>query len=244
MSQTGGLVKKVRGEHQRILAANLKPPEKRQLGGTPDEPIYEYYVRYVTQQGKELRLPCSEEVFARVFGRRSDRRAHTGLDMQVYSHFILSYDNKEKKVTGVDVYPNRPVMHNLPRADAPEHGNLVMAINAQSGDMTIEDYPDDVNEGHMISLLNAVNKAGEISVGQDFAGFEVSSIAGGRVYFNIDNLPDAAEAIDEEAIFTVNSSPERVGTGGRGLAPGMGGIGYVTPSGGGTGGEIHPGGGR
>lgn len=240
MSQLGGLTKRPRNQHRRIRTTNIKPPEQR-LVGTKTV----CSVRYVTTDHKERKLPCTPEVFHRVLGKRSKTRAHSGLDMQIYHRFVLVQDVETNLVEGIDGYPFRQALHGLKREDEPVHGMLVVSINPQTGDMMVEDIPGEVREAHILALMEELDPVGQINVGEEFAGFTATSIAGGRIYFATDDLTDLGEMLNEDAIFLAQApNTERVGTGGRGLASGAGGVGFVTPTGGGVGGDIHTGNGR
>lgn len=197
MTQVGAFDKLPRNSHNRIPAENMKPPEPKMVNGAPI-----YQLRYVSPQHKELKIPCTEPVFRRALGQRSRRRAHTGLDMQIYHRFVLVQDVATKLVVGVDMYPYRLVMHGLKRTDEPQHNCLVMSINPTTGDMTVEDYPGEVSEGHILNLLSAIDPLGRLDIGQTYNGFTVESIAAGRIFFNIHNLPDFGEEGDEDAIWS------------------------------------------
>lgn len=229
MPQAGGLIKLPRDNHIRIFAEGMKPPEPKLVNNTPV-----YQLRYVSSTHKEIKIPCTQEVYRRALGKRSDKRPHTGLDMQIYHRFFLVMDRTTNLVTGVDMYPHRVAFHSLTRADDPTHGCLVMTIDARTGDMTVEDFPGDVTEAHIHALLSRLDPEGEIVVGDNYAGFRAESIAGGRVFFNIDELPDHASSVDEDDIYRV--TPTGVGSGygigykepvGGGLPGGPGGIGAV-----------------
>ena len=149
--------------------------------------------------------------------------------MQIYHRFILVQDNATGLVSGVDSYPFRMAMHGLKRTDEPTHGCLVMSINPATGDMTIEDFPGEVTEAHIHRLMSKLDPLGQLDTGQNYAGFQIESIAGGRIFFNINDLPEHGNAMDEDAIWTapVQEDPHNVGSGI--------GVGFRTPQGGGTG---------
>jgi hypothetical protein len=235
MSQTSGLVKQPLVGAHRITAAKLKPPGQEVVNGS-----VQCYIRYVTTSGRETRAWCTPRVFSRVLGTRSTRRAHTGLDLQCYSSFILSQNPSNGLIEAIDVYPNRPVLHNLERAEAPGHRHIVVEIIPDTGEANIVEYPDGVTEAHMHLLLNAIAERGILNVGETFYGFEIRSVAGNRVYFNTDQMADLSQLQDEDSIFKTAApeSPASSGNAGR-TAPGtMGGIGFTTPQGGGDAGEV------
>lgn len=235
MSQTNGLVKAPLVGSHRITAAKLKPPGQETVNGQ-----VMCYVRYVTTNGKEHRVWCTPRVFARVLGTRSVRRAHTGLDLQCYSSFILSQNPSSGMVEAIDVYPNRPVLHNLERADAPGHKHVVVEVIPDTGESNVVEYPDGVTDAHMQLLLNDLAQVGILNVGDTFHGFEIRSVAGNRVYFNTDHMVDLNQLQDEDSIFKVAQvdAMPRVGNAGQ-ISPGagMGGIGFTTPSH--TGGDVN-----
>jgi hypothetical protein len=223
MSQMGGLLKFPRTNHVRIFAENMKPPEPKLVNNVPV-----YQLRYVSSTHKEIKIPCTEAVYRRALGERSRRRAHTGLDMQIYHRFFLVVDKSTSLVTGIDMYPHRMAMHGLQRADAPTHNCLVLNVNAATGDMTVEDFPGDVTEAHIHGLFARLDPLGEIRTGEDYNGFQVESIAGGRIFLNINHLPDRADMLDEDDIYrpqVPTGSSDNVGSGY--------GIGFRTPQGGG-----------
>jgi hypothetical protein len=236
MSQASGLVKQPLIGARRIVAAKLKPPGQEVVGGQ-----VQCYIRYVTTAGREVRAWCTPRVFARVLGTRSTRRAHTGLDLQCYSSFILSQNPSNGLIEAIDVYPNRPVLHNLERADAPGHRHVVVEVIPDTGECSVVEYPDGVTEAHMQFLLNDLADTGILNVGDSFHGFEIRSVAGNRVYFNTDHMVDLNQLQDEDSIFKAavgDNQPATSGNAGR-TAPGtMGGIGFTTPQGGGDAGEV------
>lgn len=194
--QAGFLVKIPRDNHERIVAPSLKPPEMK-----PVENSRIPMVRFVNEQHKELKLPCSKRVFEKVLGKRRKKAAHTGLDLQIYTTFVLVQERASNTIVGVDAFPQREIMHNFKPVDEPAHGTLVMLIDPETGDMTVEDFPSDVNNGNVLQLMAEIDRIGQIKVGDMFSGFQVQTIADGRVYFNTDEVEDADELIDDDNIF-------------------------------------------
>ncbi len=197
-ASVSNMVKFVRNSDKIIRAVSLKPPQK-------NEARNEHILRYVTEAGQEKQIACTPEVFVRVKGKRNATKAHSGLDMRVYHRFLLKQDTGTKLVSGIDIYPHRPVVYALERVNAPVHGKLVVEVNTANGDLEVVEYPDGVNERAMIRLLAELNQQGMLQVGDEVGvGFNVHAISGSRIWFDFEDTNP--EGVDEDDVFTVRAN--------------------------------------
>lgn len=181
---SGTLTKPRRGTAKKHLAVSLKPckPVYDESGQGNDK----FFTIYVDAKKNQIEAPCSAEVFARIEGRRREKRPHTGLKKQTATSYLLAED-KEGTVVGIDVIPVQEVLHSMSRDDLKDMDRITVEISAL-GEINLLERPQDVSDKMIISLFKEIDKVAELRTGQEYGRFSVSSLDGNRVSFEFEGV--------------------------------------------------------
>lgn len=177
------LEKPARRNAKKHLAVNLKPckPIYDETGEGADQ----FFTIFVDAKKNQVERPCSPAVFARIEGRRREKRPHTGLKKQTNTQYLLTED-KQGVVVGIDVIPTQDIMHSMQREDLEGVERILVEVSP-GGEIQLLQRPQDVGDRTIISLIKEIDKVGRLETGQSYGNFEVVSIDGNKVSFEYED---------------------------------------------------------
>lgn len=178
------LEKPSRSKVKKHLAVNLKPckPAYDETGEGNDQ----FFTIFVDEKRNQVERRCTPQVFARIEGKRREKRPHTGLKKQTATRYLLA-ENKQGVVDGIDVIPTQEVLHSMKRSDLEDLERIVVEIS-DGGEINLLERPQDVTDRAVISLFREIDKVGKLETGQTYGSFEVVAIDGNRVSFEYDEI--------------------------------------------------------
>lgn len=178
------LKKPSRRNAKKHLAVNLKPckPIYDETGQDNDQ----FFTIFVDSKKNQVEKPCSPQVFARIEGRRREKRPHTGLKKQTNTQYLLTED-KQGVIVGIDVIPTQDIMHSMQRMDLEGVERILVEISP-GGEIQLMQRPQDVGDRTVISLFKEIDKVAQLETGQSYGNFEVMSIDGNKVSFEYEDV--------------------------------------------------------
>lgn len=177
---TGILRKPKREGVVKIKAESIKPPEFEELS-----PGNFAYRLVVVSNGKELRLPCTKEVYRRADGPPvpvgTDKMGR-GLDFRTESTFyIIKSPARDGLVTAIDIQPENKTARGMVSEEAKKITSIVIRISP-TGDQEIKQIPPGVDDKELLLIMNELDTKDQVAVNEILGHkYEVSEVAGSTI---------------------------------------------------------------
>lgn len=176
----GALNKAKRHFAKKYDAVSIKPPTVVPDPDGGDD--HKYFCVFVSEEGaasKQMRLPCTLDVWKRCEGRTGAGSVRNGLDARLHNNFVM-YENAEGEIYDVDILPKQ---YYATKAMIPERlrdkEDILIKVNPRLGSLDVSQVPAGVTKAKLASLVNTLNKLETIQSGDTLAGgFEVLYVSG------------------------------------------------------------------
>lgn len=174
------LVKPKREGLKKIEAVSIKPPSVS--ADTDGGDNHTYVCRYVSADFKEIKQPCTFDVWKRCEGRQIPGKVRDGLDARLDNDFVL-IQNADGVIVDIDVLPKT---YYSSRAVLPDYlqdkHDIVLKINTKTGGVEVLQCPAGVTKPSVRKLVNALDAIDTIQTGDSIpGGFEVLNVSGNQI---------------------------------------------------------------